>query len=92
MTSEIHRLPIERVKHRFDPHPPLVAMLEEMLKLAQEGKLQACAVAAVYHDHLEPGGEVGEGWHAAPGTHYALSHCVGRLHHKWFASVLRDNP
>lgn len=81
--SDPVRLPIERVKLRFAPHPPLVKMLETLLEMAKEGKVQGVATAVVYHDHLEPGGEVGEGWQNAMGTNYAMSHALGRLIFKW---------
>ena len=91
MTADVHPLP-QRVKKEFEPHEPLVKMLEQLLEYAKDGRMQAAAVAVVYHDHLVPGGEANDGWHCASGTRFALSHAINRLHHKWMADCLKDAP
>lgn len=90
--SEIHCLAPERYKQPFEPHAPLVEMLEQMLVYAKEGKMRAAAFAVVYHDDLVPDGEVTEGWQNARGTRFALSHGIGRLHHDWYAKSIKEAP
>ncbi len=74
---------LKAVKVRAAPEPGLIKMLEDMLVMAKEGKLQGVACACVYANDLEAGGEVGEGWSMAGYTNYAMSHAIMRLQYKW---------
>lgn len=81
-------VPLKVVKVRAAPEAGLIKMLESLLAMAKEGKLQGLACACVYANDLEPGGDVGEGWSAANFTNYAMTHAIARLQTKWMRHTL----
>lgn len=67
----------------FPADPEVVKMLEDLLAMAKEGRVQAVATAVVYHDDLVPDGETGSGWALTPGTRYALAYAIKGLETKY---------
>lgn len=63
----------------FPADPEVVKMLEDLLAMAKEGRVQAVATAVVYHDDLVPGGETGSGWALTQGTRFALGYAIQGL-------------
>ncbi len=81
---------ISKAKQRFEPHPPLVKMLEDMLADAKEGKLQAVICGCVYSNDLEPGGATGVGISTSPYTRYAMAYAVSELNVLWQRDVFEN--
>ncbi len=67
----------------FPADPEVVKMLEDLLAMAREGRVQAVATAVVYHDDLVPDGETGSGWALAQGTRFALAYAIQGLEAKF---------
>lgn len=90
--DNVRTLQVALAKKSFEPNDKLIKFLQGILDQAKEGKLRAVAVATVYHDDLDPGGEASEGWNYSSGTKFSLSHALLRLNAQWGRHLIEDEP